>query len=116
MSGATLYAFPTVLTAPVQQTRRCGRFPKNVINLQRIRFERNDNHRQEEEDRIRDGRRQVLEAVAQLPSMVRNKDVVGIVVCAIDADRNPIGWATGLCGQDFEAARAVVRDVFDWIQ
>lgn len=114
MSSAALYAFPSPLTEPVQQTRRCGRFPKNVLNLQRIRCERNDKRSLEQARRAAENnrlRRDVFNALTDLATKVSTNGMIGMVVCAVDADREPLCWGAGLCNQDRDAAREVMREV-----
>jgi hypothetical protein len=48
-----------------------------------------------------------------LADKAESKGAVGLVICAIDADRNISGWAVGLCCQDMDIARKVIRTFED---
>lgn len=113
MSGATLYAFPTTLTAPVQQTRRGGRFPKEVISLKRIRRERDDKRSREQERQAKANetfREQVRDAMMiTLADEVDERNVVGVVISAVDADGKHMGWAAGLFHENHEAGKETLK-------
>lgn len=117
MSGATLYAFPAAFTAPAQQPKRRGRYPKGVISLTRVRRERAEQRRLEDERQAQATatfRQQVRNAMrTTLADKAESKGAVGLVIGAIDADRNISGWAVGLCCQDMDIARKVIRTFED---
>lgn len=113
MSGATLYAFPPALAAPAQQPKHRGRYTKGVISLTRVRREMAEQRRLEDERQAKATatfRQQVRHAMRiTLADKAESKGIVGLVICAIDADRNINGWAVGLCCQDMDIARKVIR-------
>lgn len=112
MSGATLYALPTSLTAPAQQARRCGHFPRDVLNLQRIRRERDDKrsleqaHQTKANETLREQVRTALRHALYLDVDVDGRNMVGVAICAVDADGDYMdGQQAFSCG-----SRCVQRD------